>query len=91
MVFGASFVPGSSRLDQERAAVRAAVQYVAEQQQQQHPGMELWQLLAEAQESGQTDEAILVLMLDEALVEEFLAYREQNLDRLTDFVLSLMR
>jgi len=91
LVYGAAFVPGLSRLAQERSAVQTVLQYVAEQQQQRDPGMELWQLLAEAQERGQTDEAILVLMLDEALVEEFLAYRDQNLDRLTDFVMALIR
>lgn len=54
-------------------------------------GMELWELMDEANSRAQLDPAIFVLLLDEALVPEFLDYRQEHLEELTDFVISLMR
>ena len=77
-----------SRLDRERYAVGMVLDTM---EGRPGEGMELWQLLGEAEARGQLDPAIFVLLLDEALVPEFLDYREEHLDELTDFVLSLMR
>ena len=57
----------------------------------QMPLDELWQLLDQAAANGQQTEATYVLLLDAYLVDEFLVYREDNLDKLTDYVLSLVR
>jgi tetratricopeptide (TPR) repeat protein len=50
------------------------------------PDYALWRLLDAAEREGYLDEAIFILMLDEALVPEFLEYREAHLHRLSDYV-----
>lgn len=72
-------------------AVAAVLGHLRELDALDKPGMELWALLDQAEQAGQLEEALFILMLDETSVEDFLAYRDQNLDGLTDYVLTLLR
>lgn len=80
-----------SRLESEMLSTSVVLSSLREGGLLFAPGNELWQLLDEATVNGQQTEATYVLLLDAYLVDDFLAYRDDNLDKLTDYVLTLMR
>ena len=69
----------TSALARDRAAVRA----VLGSDLGQGP---VWALLDEADATGQLDEAILVLLLEESLLPEYLAMRDADLARLERYI-----
>lgn len=77
-----------SPLQIERAAVRSVLTMLGDAPfaDDAPPELALWRALAAAESDGYLDEAIFVLLLDEALVPEFLEYREVNFQRLQDYI-----
>ena len=90
VMYGVTLAQPGNRLAMETLATNVVLDHLVAEDTLHDPGMELWQLLAEAQTAGQQEEATYVLMLDEFLLEGFMSYREENLDGLTDYILSLM-
>jgi tetratricopeptide (TPR) repeat protein len=72
------------------AALRISLAFVQENEKLEEPGMELWALLAEAQEAGHFEEAVFILLLNEDMVPAFMDFRESHMDSLTDYVVSLL-
>lgn len=77
-----------SPLQIERAAVRSVLTMLGDAPfaDDAPPELALWRALAVAESDGYLDEAIFVLLLDEALVPEFLEYRVVNFQRLQDYI-----
>lgn len=75
-------------LGRERAATRAVIEMLrgGDGAALQAPDMALWRLLAEADAAGMLDEAILVLLLDEALVPQLLEMQAQEPTRIPTFI-----
>lgn len=82
----ASAEDGLSPLQAERHAVRQTLLFVAEAEDLPPETRAFWQVMANAEADGYLDEAIFLLLLDDKLLPEYLAYRETNRQRLVDFV-----
>lgn len=85
--------PEASTLEQERAAVRAALAGLDTDLAPVRwglPGLQVWSLLARADQAGQLDMAIFVLLHDRELADDFLAWREDKLEDLQKWILENM-
>jgi Tfp pilus assembly protein PilF len=85
--------PEAATLEQERAAVRAALAGLDTDLAPvswKLPGLQVWGLLARADQQGQLDMAIFVLLHDQDLADDFLAWREDNIEALREWILSTM-
>lgn len=71
-------------------ALGMSLSFVEEKGQLEEPGMALWALLAEARDAGHFEQAVYILLLNEAMVPAFTDYREDNMESLTDYVMSLL-
>jgi tetratricopeptide (TPR) repeat protein len=81
----------ATAMDHEQAAVRAALARFGERlpaEDSARPGLRAWQLLAEADREGNLDLAVYALLLDEALVGDYLVWRTQpdNLTRMSMWI-----
>ncbi len=72
---------GGSAIEQERAAVRAALAGVGAElagRAWKLPGLLPWAQLAQAERDGMLDAAIFVFLHDASLAEDFVAWRDDN-------------
>ena len=85
--------PEQSALEGERAAVRtalASVQLDLAGVGWGLPSLQAWSLLARAEQGGVLDMAIFVLLHDGTLAEDFLVWRDDNVEGLRDWIMETM-
>ena len=71
-------------------ALEMSMSFVEEKGQLEEPGMELWALLAQAKEAGHFQDAVFILLLNEDMLPAFMDYREEHMESLTAYVVSLL-
>lgn len=71
-------------------ALSDSLGFVRDNDKLEDPGMELWGLLAEAEDAGHFEDAVFVLLLSPEMVPAFMDYREANTESLAAYVFSLL-
>ncbi len=71
-------------------ALSVSLAFVRDRDLLEDPGMELWGLLAEAEDAGHFEDAVFMLLLSPEMVPAFMDYREQNMESLAAYVYSLL-
>ena len=77
-----------SRFEVERAAVEVGLATAEELGQLDPDGF--WSMMARASAAGHLDEAIFLHLLDESLVEEYVAYRADHAEALLTYLLTVV-
>jgi tetratricopeptide (TPR) repeat protein len=78
-------------LEIERLAVRGGLTMLEEMSASSgNPPGPFWSMMARADRAGFLDEAILIHLVDEGLVGDYLAYRDRHADRLLSYLETLM-